>query len=117
MKTIGVLLIVVLLFLLFFGTMGLTTKQAIVITFLGIGLSYIAVSFVGIVIVAIIAGFYLFADQNNPIIKLAMAQLFLIAIWNFAFILVPSAKEISLAGIHLQTVGGYFIYGMSMLLH
>ncbi|EOT5430136.1 hypothetical protein ACNRPI_005687 [Klebsiella pneumoniae] len=114
---IKILLLLLVVSLLVYGFTSFTGKESIAIAVLGFGLSAVIISFVGIMIVLLVA-LYLFSSSSISIYpKMLFMEGLLLGWWHFLFnVIIPDGNSLTLLGVNIYNLGSYILYGMTVLI-
>ncbi|EIR0277834.1 hypothetical protein LI811_002067 [Salmonella enterica] len=109
------ILIFFILVILIWGFTGLSFKDAIMFTSVGLSISVVALSaFLVVVLTFVMAAMYA-AQELGALGKMIIAQIILVGFWNLIFSIIPDAKFISFFGVNVWQSGSYLTYFMAML--
>ncbi|EIV1877173.1 hypothetical protein L7E84_003591 [Salmonella enterica] len=109
------ILIFFILVILIWGFTGLSFKDAIMFTSVGLSISVVALSaFLVVVLTFVMAAMYA-AQELGALGKVIIAQIVLVGFWNLIFSIIPDAKFISFFGVNVWQSGSYLTYFMAML--
>ncbi|EBS1405107.1 hypothetical protein ACR9O1_004199 [Salmonella enterica] len=109
-----VLLLLVMVFLLGCGVFGLTAREAVAFTVVGVGIPLIIASFIGLSILAVITTVIMIGSAGVAV-HMIVAQLIAIGAWQVVFSLSDSMKSVAIGGINIYESGGVMLFGMSLL--
>ena len=117
MNFIKLIILFAVVALLVYGFSGLSGKDSVAFTFLSFGFSAVIAAFFWIMIVLLVA-LYLFASSSISIYpKMLFLEGTLFGWWYFVFnFLIPDGQSLTLLGVNIYNLGGYFIYGTTVLI-
>lgn len=109
-----VILLMLMVLLLGCGVFGLTAREAVAFTVLGVGIPFIIVSFIGLSILAVITTVIMIGSAGVAV-QMVVAQLIVIGEWQVVFSLSDSMKTVVIAGMNVYESGSFIVSGMSLL--
>lgn len=104
-----------ILAILIWGFTGLTFKDAILFTSVGLSISVVALSALLVVALTFVMAAMYAAHELGALGKMIISQVVLVGFWNLIFSVIPDGKLISFFGVNVWQSGSYLVYFMTVL--